>query len=1075
MAQATRVTLDWDKHKDEILDLFISQNKTLSEVSAHMVEKHNFHATERQYKSRFPNLKNVKAEEWIWIHQEEQRRAALGKESEVCLHGRPLSSERVIRETARHKNKAPPVLHFNPPNPFPRITVRTPPPSVTAIASRPSLDPLDDLMGNSMELYGTQAHVDVVPTQQSPLYMDFISEQGAELDTDMELIESRIEDNPFRLDLSSELESGGYGDFNSPMIDCLFPVNTTQQSFSFSDSNPVALQSPRRNPFFFSQYIDLELLTTHHNFQLMINLPWFRLQSMLEQPEIHHMLDGVLSPMSATTSLLREGVLSSLLGLKSGLQLTESIAQVTAKLQRSIPERYEGELSGKLNQLLDARSTCPSSLFSLFQLAAYFASNNTLGNNRTDIFLKWVINQKYTVYLEQFLRISTPTIHAFTVQLLKSAVRIKNVKILTLLLDYGVNFDIAWDELVWIDDMDITELIIRRVDSINLEAETTIRLFHRVIMKNRFELARIFIQKGMSVNVLLRERTPLYEATSKRNVRAVRFLLGLGASVNMGLWRIKPDTVLGLAVQLKDLEMVSLFVEHGADTSCLILGKNLLEWSSLNCRGIYAFLRGKMSPNAVYVTVGDLVDAANRGESSLQAYLGKHEGEISNHQLEEALGESIRLSLPAAMVTLLRYGVSPDCGTLDTQSLDIALDLQQKCRQFCEILIKFKVDVNAPRILARVVRKNDFELLQLFIKSGIDLEKQGMEALVESAEVNNITAAALLLDSGVDINTPGLESNPLQIAAAEGYIEMAEFLLKRGADINAPAYPDGGRTALQSALGGAVPAEISNLLLDQGADVLAPPALVDGVTALEAICNRSYSEDEASLVNRLLDAGAPVNRPNGEPSAALHGAIEKGWDEIVARMLEPDRHAIINYMWYDKEEEEDDYYFWEPRTPTQLAAGLRRLNALRMLFDRGADVNESPAYRFGRTALQAATSSENPDMELVQFLLAKGANIHAEPAVYGGITALQGAAISGDIMLAKLLLDRGADVNAAPSAYQGRYAIEGAAEHGRLDMVQLLLNAGAKGNVFRGTGFKYAIKLAEENGYPAVVNLLKGN
>jgi ankyrin repeat protein len=178
-------------------------------------------------------------------------------------------------------------------------------------------------------------------------------------------------------------------------------------------------------------------------------------------------------------------------------------------------------------------------------------------------------------------------------------------------------------------------------------------------------------------------------------------------------------------------------------------------------------------------------------------------------------------------------------------------------------------------------------------------------------------------------------------------------------------------------------------------------------------------------------------------------------------------------MWCDEEIEESDYYTWEPRTPTQLAADYGRLKTVRMLLDRGADINEAPAYRFGRTALQAVASSESPSMELVQFLLEKSADVNAKPAVHGGITALQGAAISGDIMLAKLLLDKGADVNAAPSFIEGRYAIEGAAEHGRLDMVQLLLNAGAMGDVFRGTGFEYAIKLAEKKGHSAIADLLK--
>lgn len=128
MAQNGQATLDWAKHESEIRDLFVSKGRTLNEVQAHMREKHNFEAryidhhsmlsywiiklttqksSARQYKSRFPKLKNVKAEEWIWIGQEMQHRAALGKESEPYLHDNPLPLDRVVREIARHKNKAP--------------------------------------------------------------------------------------------------------------------------------------------------------------------------------------------------------------------------------------------------------------------------------------------------------------------------------------------------------------------------------------------------------------------------------------------------------------------------------------------------------------------------------------------------------------------------------------------------------------------------------------------------------------------------------------------------------------------------------------------------------------------------------------------------------------------------------------------------------------------------------------------------------------------------------------------------------------------------------------------------------
>lgn len=45
MAEQEKSCLDWERHEDEILDLFVTQNKTLDEVIAHMHETYNFKAT----------------------------------------------------------------------------------------------------------------------------------------------------------------------------------------------------------------------------------------------------------------------------------------------------------------------------------------------------------------------------------------------------------------------------------------------------------------------------------------------------------------------------------------------------------------------------------------------------------------------------------------------------------------------------------------------------------------------------------------------------------------------------------------------------------------------------------------------------------------------------------------------------------------------------------------------------------------------------------------------------------------------------------------------------------------------
>ncbi|KAI0155291.1 hypothetical protein GGR57DRAFT_464744 [Xylariaceae sp. FL1272] len=128
-------------------------------------------------------------------------------------------------------------------------------------------------------------------------------------------------------------------------------------------------------------------------------------------------------------------------------------------------------------------------------------------------------------------------------------------------------------------------------------------------------------------------------------------------------------------------------------------------------------------------------------------------------------------------------------------------------------------------------------------------------------------------------------------------------------------------------------------------------------------------------------------------------------------------------------------------------------------------------YIQSRTALQRAVEGGN--IRLIRLLMDKGADINAEAASEAGATALQITAIKGDMHIARILLAHEAHVNQPGAKKYGRTALEGASEHGRLDMVKLLLDHGAQLDGAMRIQYIRSIAFANEAGHFALAKFLK--
>ena len=315
----------------------------------------------------------------------------------------------------------------------------------------------------------------------------------------------------------------------------------------------------------------------------------------------------------------------------------------------------------------------------------------------------------------------------------------------------------------------------------------------------------------------------------------------------------------------------------------------------------------------------------------------------------------------------------------------------------------------------------------------------------------HLGVAQLLLSAGADLNEKcGMFYTPLKAAAAGGHAELVRLLIQHGADPN--VYTSSSGTALLEATKSRHP-EITRILIeDADADVniigsrkaasihgTNPLQIASGNLDLDIVSQLLPKTSIKTIATGLASAASTRSRKllalyaQYYPDGVLHYAAEFGWNDMVTSLLQKDTASTSTL----------DLGFSHEDTPSSAlvaAASEGHLSIVQELIAAKADVNAVSNRRY---ALESAVG--NGFGPIVSLLLENGAQVNA--CGLDG-TALHLASYHGNSDMVTELLDHGADPDLVDGSYGG--PLQAAVIGGHHQSARLLLNRGANANAQPG-------------------------
>lgn len=586
----------------------------------------------------------------------------------------------------------------------------------------------------------------------------------------------------------------------------------------------------------------------------------------------------------------------------------------------------------------------------------------------------------------------------------------------------------------------IVETLLKNKADPNLVNNQGRSALHFAAEFGRTETVSVLLKNGINIDTKDQKGdTPLQYAAYAKHPKVVELLLKNNA--DLGITASAETTPLHTAAGNGCKEIIELLIKKGG-----------FDIDTEDNEGRSALLIASASADA------DVVDLliknhANANKESIASplHVAASEGRIKNVELLLSRGAFINAK-DSKEETALHYA---------------ARNGQAK---IVELLIKKGAVVDTSNAkgdtaLHQAVCQGHLEVVKVLVANGASVKTSLDEkSLLVRAMRHNVEMIEFLISSGAEIDKPQLiQGGPFSVAVTFGSKKLVEVFLKRKEALANSYLGSTSKTPILIVAAQLDHAEIVKLLIAYGANVNAVDMNNQNCTALEAAVLRGSE----NAVQVLIDNGARVNgyincRNIVQRLSPLHIAVFSGYNDIVKMLLNCNKtdvnakdstgrtplvwaiennkvsiakefHRCGKFKSADKFGPDLDWTFLHVCAENDQSDNTDMAKYL--VNEMGIDINARSKTDAKAIHVAARAGQKN----MVKFLIEKGLSVD-EPGMHGQ-SPLFYAAIKGQIKVAEYLISKGANVNLKDR--MGCQIIDLAAGLGQVDFVKLLLQNGA--------------------------------